>query len=84
MENIRENFRAKIYGDETLNVGDLVDVTYPAGDTEPALVAEITSVKRSGKTSVNKQVVYWVTGVVEFVNDIAEYDDDMVAYVFAA
>ena len=83
MENIRENFRAKLVGNEILNVGDLVDVTYPAGDTEPAVVAEITKVKRSGKTSVSKQVVYWVTGVVEFVENLDDYDDTS-AYVFAA
>ena len=83
MENIRENFWAKLVGNEILNVGDLVDVTYPAGDTEPAVVAEITKVKRSGKTSVSKQVVYWVTGVVEFVENLDDYDDTS-AYVFAA
>ena len=83
MENLRVNFRAKIYDNENLQVGDVVDMVYPAGDTEPGVVAEITNIKRSGKTSVSKQIVYWVTGVVEFVDDIAEYDD-MVAYVFAA
>ena len=84
METQRENFQVKVVNNEEVHVGDVVDVVYDNGEySEPGLVVEITNVVPVGKTTGLNRDLFQVTGVVEFVDDIAEYDD-MVAYVFAA
>ena len=83
MENQRENFQVKVVNNEEVHVGDVVDLVYDNGESEPGLVVEITDVVPAGKTTALNRDLFQVVGVVEFVENLDDYSDT-VGMVFAA